>query len=101
MKTKIALSILLCTAAASTARADKPTELVIVNASSSQGALSWISGDGKWTRYADLEPGHTYRQPTFVGHRWAVTFPREMSPGLFLTAPDRARTEWRILSTHE
>lgn len=47
-------------------------------------ALEWLNFDGKRVRYADLGPGESYRQQTYVTHPWVAVDPTGRCRGLFL-----------------
>lgn len=54
------------------------------NATDDWLALEWLNFDGKRVRYADLAPGQTYRQQTYVSHPWVAVDPTGRCRGLFL-----------------
>ncbi|MFI7577421.1 hypothetical protein [Micromonospora sp. NPDC049497] len=49
------------------------TFIDFVNARSAPVTVYWLNYDGQRQRYAVLQPGHGYRQHTYVGHPWVVT----------------------------
>jgi hypothetical protein len=68
--------------------------LFVRNARAGAVRLNWIDWSGAQRWYATIEPGETYRQPSFSGHRWIV---KEGSGsncvGLFRAEPGPAMIE--------
>jgi hypothetical protein len=65
-----------------------PTEITFINNSTASLRVYWLSFQGKRVFFAEVKPGNSSGQKTFVSHPWLVaSSPAEECLGIFMAGP--------------
>jgi hypothetical protein len=80
------------TATLKSLNSDNPTNITFTNATCIAISIYWLDFEGNRVFYADIPPGVSYVQNTFLTHPWVVTNANG-DIGLFLPVPDGANAQ--------
>src|SRR5262249_19804450 len=70
-----------------------PSETTVTfnNQSPEKMTVSWVDFDGELITYAELNPGESYEQPTYVSHVWVVSDESSNCFGPFIAGEKQSR----------
>ena len=60
-----------------------PTTIVFYNNTKRKVQIYWVNYEGGLQLYWDLNPGESYKQPTFSSHTWLITDVNDKPLGYF------------------